>query len=58
MTKDHASKDPMSPEKIAEHEPTAVKRNPYDQEIVEGGQTGADTLEAREKLKKSGMTKV
>jgi hypothetical protein len=31
----------MSPEKIAEHEPTAVKRNPNDQEIVEGGHTGA-----------------
>ena len=58
MTKDQASKDPMSPEKISEHEPTAVKRNPNDQEIVEGGQTGADTPEAREKLKKSGMTKV
>ncbi|HEX9319950.1 MAG TPA: hypothetical protein VF884_13540 [Nitrososphaeraceae archaeon] len=59
MTKDReASKDPMSPEKIAEHEPTAVKRNPNDQEIVEGGQTGSDTPEAREKLRKSGMTKV
>ena len=30
------SKDPMSPEKIAEHKPTAVKRNPNDQEIAEG----------------------
>ncbi|HEX9317878.1 MAG TPA: hypothetical protein VF884_02980 [Nitrososphaeraceae archaeon] len=59
MTKDReASKDPMSPEKIAEHEPTAVKRNPNDQEIVEGEQTGADTPEAREKLRKSGMTKL
>jgi hypothetical protein len=37
----------MSPEKIAQHEPTAVKRNPNDQ-----------GLEAREKLKKNGMTKV
>lgn len=52
------SKDPMSPEKISQHEPTAVKRDPNDQEIVEGGQTGADTPEAREKLRKSGMTKV
>lgn len=60
MTKDRheSSKDPMSPEKVAEHEPTAVKRNPNDQEIVEGGQTGADTPEAREKLRKSGMTKL
>jgi hypothetical protein len=52
------SKDPMSPEKIFQHEPTAVKRDPNDQEIVEGGQTGADTPEAREKLRKSGMTKI
>jgi hypothetical protein len=60
MTKqqDESSKDPMSPEKIAEHEPTAVKRDPSDQEIAEGGRTGADTPEAREKLRKSGMTKV
>jgi len=52
------SKDPMSPAKIAEHEPTAVKRNPNDQKIAEGGKTGADTPEAREKLRKSGMTKL
>jgi hypothetical protein len=52
------SKDPMSPEKISQHEPTAVKGDPNDQEIVEGGQTGADTPEAREKLRKSGMTKI
>jgi hypothetical protein len=60
MTKnrDTSSKDPMSPEKIAEHEPTAVKRDSSDQEIVGGGKTGADTPEAREKLRKSGMTKV
>jgi hypothetical protein len=48
----------MSPEKIAEHEPTAVKRNTNDQQIVEGGQTGADTPEAQERLRKSGMTKL
>lgn len=47
-----------SPENITEHEPTAVKRNPNDQEIVEGGKTGADIPEARDKLGKSGMTKV
>ena len=46
----------MSPDKIAE--PTAAKRNPNDQEIVEGGHTGADAPEAREKLRKSGMTKL
>lgn len=56
--RNESSKDPMSPENITEHEPTAVKRNPNDQEIVEGGKTGADTPEAREKLRKSGMAKV
>jgi hypothetical protein len=60
MTKqrDESSKDPMSPENLREHAPTAVKRDPGDQEIVEGGKTGADTPEARQKLRKSGMTKV
>jgi hypothetical protein len=52
------SKDPMSPEKITEHEPTAVKRNANDQEIAQGGKTGADTPEAREKIRRSGMTKL
>lgn len=59
MTKNREefSKDPMSPENLREHEPTAVKRNSNDQEIVSGN-TGADTPEAREKLRKSGMTAV
>jgi hypothetical protein len=48
-------KEPMNPEDIAEHEPTAVKRD-QDTEIVEGGQTGTDSPEAREKYKKRGMT--
>jgi hypothetical protein len=52
------SKDPMSPEKIAEHEPTSVKRDPNELGIVDGAKTGADTPEAREKLRKSGMTKL
>ena len=56
--REESSNDPMSPENITEHEPTAVKRDPNDQEIVEGGKTGADSAEAREKLRKSGMTKV
>ena len=47
----------MSPEKIKSHEPTAVKRDPNDQEIAEGGQTGTNTEEAKEKYKKQGMTK-
>jgi hypothetical protein len=30
----------MSPDQINSHEPTAGKRDPNDQEIVEGRQTG------------------
>jgi hypothetical protein len=48
-------KEPMKPEDIAGHEPTAVKRD-QDTEIAEGGQTGTDSPGAREKYKKSGMT--
>ena len=47
--------EPMNPEDIAAHEATAVKRD-QDSEIVEKGQTGTDSPEAREKFKKSGMT--
>jgi len=45
----------MNPEDIAEHEPTAVKRD-QDAEIAEEGQTGKDSTEARKKYKKNGMT--
>jgi hypothetical protein len=48
-------KEPMNPEDVASHEPTAVKRD-QDTDIAEGGKTGADSPEAREKYKKSGMT--
>jgi len=49
------SKEPMNPEDIAEHEPTAVKRD-QGTDIADEGQTGTDSPEAREKFKKSGMT--
>ena len=48
-------KEPMNPEDVAGHEPTAVNRD-QDTEIAERGQTGTDSPEAREKYKKSGMT--
>ena len=48
-------KEPMNPEDIAEHEPTAVKRD-QGTDIADEGQTGTDSPEAREKFKKSGMT--
>jgi hypothetical protein len=50
--KDYKGKDPMSPEQITSHEPTAVKRDPED--IKEGI---AESEESKEKLRKSGMTK-
>jgi hypothetical protein len=54
----YEGKDPMSPEKITSHEPTAVKRDSNDQEIDESGQTGTDSAEATEQYRKKGMTKV
>jgi len=43
----------MSPEKMASHEPTAVKRDPED--IKEGISGSAE--ESKEKLRRSRMTK-
>ena len=48
-------KEPMNPEDIATHEPTAVKRDQHT-EIAGEGETGADSPEAREKFRKKGMT--
>jgi hypothetical protein len=50
--KNFKGKDPMSPEKIISHEPTAVKRDPQDQKIAKGGKTGTDSAEAKEKYRK------
>ena len=55
--KNYKDKDPMSPEKITSHEPTAVNRE-SDTEMAEGGKTGTDTEETKEKYRKEGMTKV
>ena len=58
-TREYDEKEPMSPAKIKEHEPTAVSRDASDQKIVEGGggQTGTSSEEAKEKARRSGMTK-
>lgn len=56
--KEYSEKEAMTPAKIKEHEPTAVKRNPNDQTIVEEGQTETETEEAEEEYKRKGMTKV
>jgi hypothetical protein len=46
----------MTPAKEKEHEPTAVKRE-MTEKITEPGQTGTSPEEAREKARRSGMTK-
>jgi hypothetical protein len=55
--KEYDEKEPMSPAKVKEHDPTAVSRDPSDQKITEGGQTGTSKEEAAEKARRSGMTK-
>jgi hypothetical protein len=42
----------MSPEKISEHEPTAVERNPNVRRIVEKGETGLDSPKQRKNLQR------
>lgn len=56
--KEYREKEPMTPAKIKEHEPTAVKRDPSDQHIVQQGKQGTESEEAKEQYKKKGMTKV
>ena len=53
----YREKEPMTPAKIKEHEPTAVRRDSSDQKIVEPGQTGANPQEAAEIARKKGMAK-
>ena len=56
---EYNEKEPMTPAKIKEHEPTAVKRDSNDQTIVRGGgQTGTDSPEALEEYRRKGITKV
>jgi hypothetical protein len=55
---EYSDKEAMTPAKINEHEPTAVSRDQSDQEIVESGQTGTNTEEAKEEYRKKGMTKL
>jgi hypothetical protein len=56
--KEYSDKEPMTPAKINAGEPTAVKRDPNDQQITSEGQTGTNTQEAQEEYRKRGMTKV
>jgi hypothetical protein len=52
----YREKEPMTPAKIKEHEPTAVKRE-MTEKIVEPGQGATNSEEAKEKARKSGMAK-
>jgi predicted AAA+ superfamily ATPase len=53
---EYESKEPMSPAKIREHEPTAVKRE-MSEKITEPGKVGTNPEEAAERARRSGMTK-
>jgi hypothetical protein len=53
---EYESKEPMTPAKIKEHEPTAVKRE-MSEKITESEQTVTNPEEAAEKARRSGMTK-
>src|SRR5918994_2588473 len=53
---EYREKEPMTPAKIKEHEPTAVKRE-MSEKIVEPGKQGTDTNEAAELARKKGMAK-
>ena len=53
---EYREKEPMTPAKIKEHEPTAVKRE-MTEKITETGQTGTSPEEAAEIARKKGMAK-
>lgn len=55
--REYKENEPMTPAKIREHEPTAVKRDSSGQKIVSPDEVGPNPEEAREKARRSGMTK-
>ena len=56
---EYREKEPMTPAKIKEHVPTAVRRDPSELNIVEPGKqsTSSSSQDAAEKARRSGMTK-
>jgi hypothetical protein len=52
----YRDKEPMTPAKIKEHEPTAVKRE-MTERIADSGQTGTNPEESAEIARKKGMAK-
>lgn len=55
-TKQYEANEPMSAAKIREHEPTAVKRE-MTEKITDKKDTSSSSEEAKEKARRSGMTK-
>ena len=56
-TQEYDEKEPMSPAKIKQHEPSAVRRDPSDQKIVELGKERVYAEDAKGKARRSSMTK-
>jgi hypothetical protein len=54
---EYREKEPMTPARIKEHEPTAVKRDPSELNIAEPGKQSTNAADATEKARRSGMTK-
>jgi hypothetical protein len=52
-TKEYDEKEPMSPAKIKQHEPTAVRRDQSEIKIVEAGKQSASGEDAKERIKRS-----
>src|ERR671910_3463285 len=55
--KEYREKEAMTPAKIKEHEPTAVKREMTEKIVEPGQQGGTSTEEAKEIARRSGMAK-
>ena len=53
---EYREKEPMTPAKIKQHEPTAVKRE-MSERISDSGETTTSSQDAAEKARRSGMTK-
>jgi hypothetical protein len=54
--KEYREKEPMTPAKVKEHEPTAVQRE-MEEKITEPGKTGTSPDEAAEIARRKGMAK-
>jgi hypothetical protein len=55
--REYRKSEPMTPAKINEHEPTAVKRDRNDQKIVDESQVGSSPEQAREVARSKGSAK-